>query len=85
MAGTIDDERQLRSIPKIDDGFRAANSPAWPSRRDPKRLHRERFTLKRAGIADCSECPCRNGREDQISRQAFGGSGGTPHHAALLI
>ena len=71
MAGTADDERELRNIPKIDDGVRAANSPAWPSRGDPNRLHRERFTLKRAGIADCSECPCRNDREDQILHQAF--------------
>lgn len=35
LARTTDDERQLRSTLKIDDGFRAANSPAWPSRCDP--------------------------------------------------
>jgi hypothetical protein len=36
LAGTADNEPQLPGNPRIDDGFRAANWPAWLSSRDPK-------------------------------------------------
>lgn len=54
MAGTADDERQLQSIPKIDDGFRAANLPARPSRRDPEQAFGELATSPESGRATSS-------------------------------